>query len=177
MGKAELRAARDEIHRLVESGTIQSYFGIELDGAGHYPLLLGTLRDLIAIGVTDVAQAKTKYGVLRVMLGAPSPAEARDIVNDAMVRSQTICIRCGEPGKLTDEFSWDAVLCATHYEAAKRTGRVLADFDDDDFGDRDTEISDAAGAQRNRETFESMGSDRAAFDQLDRRGIADGDQR
>lgn len=137
MDKADLRAARDAIHELLDSGAIQSYYGIELDGAGHYRLLLATVRKLIDLGVTSISQAKTKYGTLRIQLGLGSPPQARAIIDEAELSSATICIRCGEPGKLTRDFSWAAVLCEVHYSVAERTGRALAGLDDDKFGDAD----------------------------------------
>ena len=84
-------------------------------GEGWYPLieeLLDKLQEIenkqhIGLEITEI---KEKYGGLRVYTNAGND-EIWDLIEKYERRTNTICERCGKPGKLRNNHGWYTTLC------------------------------------------------------------------
>lgn len=61
-----------------------------------------------------IMQIKEKFGTLRVYTWG-APAAVREIITEAEITSEMICLRCGNPGVLRDTGSVIATLCEDHH--------------------------------------------------------------
>lgn len=65
-----------------------------------------------------VVQCKEKFGGLRFYITC-APKEVHNMIDEAALKSYTICEKCGAPGKLRDDLDWWLTLCDKHYEEKK----------------------------------------------------------
>jgi len=91
-------------------------FGFEV-GPGWVPLvaeLMDKIQDLVddnpKYADLEVVQVKEKYGELRVYTNSDFD-EVEELINEYSERLDTVCDRCGEPGKLQSINGWYRVSC------------------------------------------------------------------
>ena len=90
------RATISEIQECVEAGWSQ--------------LLEELILDLVKLGWDgQIHQVKEKFGGLRFYIGAGSAA-IFDRINEAEIKSRTVCETCGQPGKIRGT-SWLYCSC------------------------------------------------------------------
>ena len=99
-------------------------FGIEC-GDGWYGLIREMCAEITQVYVDlgieccfNPIQIKEKYGTLRVYFGAEND-EAHDKILQITFKydkkSETVCEKCGEPGKMREVNSWFSVKCDKCY--------------------------------------------------------------
>lgn len=89
---------------------------------GWYPYLpcrgwnkiLIEMHDKLVAADPDIKyiQIKEKWGELRVYVRPMVPCEeALEAIRQAVIKSRETCERCGEPGQLRTQRSWQITLC------------------------------------------------------------------
>lgn len=61
-----------------------------------------------------VMQIKEKFGTLRIYTWG-APAAVRDIIAEAEITSQMVCLRCGNPGVMRDDVDFITTMCDVHH--------------------------------------------------------------
>jgi hypothetical protein len=88
-------------------------FGFEC-GDGWFELIKELSAKLEAAGA-EAMQVKEKFGGLRFYLAGGASHEVWDLIEEAELRSESICEECGDPGE-TRELSWVRTLCSCCFD-------------------------------------------------------------
>lgn len=97
--------------KLAHSGEPFDNVNYIMTGPGWFELIADTITKLIDLGWNkEVSDVKEKFGGLRFYVPYVLPEDQEKIINDAEVKSFTICENCSKPGKYRIKF-WMRTQC------------------------------------------------------------------